>query len=60
MYRGRHTNTVVYRCDFCEKEFHRILAYEKHRVTHTGGEVAIRCTQGNCDFTYSEMLQLKV
>lgn len=51
---------VIYRCEFCQKGFYRILAYEKHRATHTGVAAAVRCTQGDCDFTYSDMTQLKV
>ena len=35
-HRNRYNNVVVYRCDFCHKGFRRILAYEKHRATHTG------------------------
>lgn len=58
--RARHSNVVIYRCEFCQKGFYRILAYEKHRATHTGVAAAVRCTQGDCDFTYSDMTQLKV
>jgi hypothetical protein len=49
-----------YRCEFCQKVFFRVLAYEKHRATHTGVAAAIKCNQPNCDFTYSDMMQLKV
>ncbi|KAI9565271.1 hypothetical protein GHT06_009056 [Daphnia sinensis] len=57
--RTRHSSVVIYRCEFCQKGFYRILAYEKHRATHTGVAAAVRCTQGDCDFTYSDMTQLK-
>ncbi|XP_046452636.1 uncharacterized protein LOC124200445 isoform X2 [Daphnia pulex] len=52
---------IGYRCEYCGKEFcqGRILAYEKHLTTHTGISAAIRCTQPDCEFTYSDMTQLK-
>ncbi|XP_059351186.1 uncharacterized protein LOC130696249 isoform X2 [Daphnia carinata] len=52
---------IGYRCEYCGKEFcqGRILAYEKHLTTHTGVCAAIPCTQPGCDFTYSDMTQLK-
>uniref|UniRef100_A0A0P5C0S7 Zinc finger protein n=1 Tax=Daphnia magna TaxID=35525 RepID=A0A0P5C0S7_9CRUS len=52
---------IGYRCEYCGKEFcqGRILAYEKHLTTHTGVSAAIPCTQPGCDFTYSDMTQLK-
>ncbi|EFX82132.1 hypothetical protein DAPPUDRAFT_195595 [Daphnia pulex] len=52
---------IDYRCEYCGKEFcqGRILAYEKHLTTHTGIPAAIRCTQPDCEFTYSNLMQLK-
>ncbi|KAI9554433.1 hypothetical protein GHT06_019705 [Daphnia sinensis] len=52
---------IGYRCEYCGKEFcqGRILAYEKHLTTHTGVSAAIPCPQPGCDFTYSDMTQLK-
>ena len=58
--RAKHSSVVIYRCEFCQRGFYRILAYEKHRATHTGIAASVRCSQGNCDFTYSDMTQLKV
>ena len=58
--RNKHSNVVIYRCEFCQKGFYRVLAYEKHRATHTGVAAAVPCSQSNCDFTYSDMTQLKV
>ena len=49
-----------YRCEFCQKEFCRVLAFERHRSTHTGKAVAVPCSQPNCDFTYSCLKELKV
>lgn len=57
--RAKHSSVVIYRCEFCQRGFYRILAYEKHRATHTGIAASVRCSQGNCDFTYSDMTQLK-
>ena len=55
-------NEVIYRCEFCQKTFRRVLTYEKHRVTHTGEPVAIRirCPVINCEFTYSARTDLQV
>ncbi|XP_046451608.1 uncharacterized protein LOC124199728 isoform X1 [Daphnia pulex] len=52
---------IDYRCEYCGKEFcqGRMLAYEKHLTTHTGIPAAIRCTQPDCEFTYSNLMQLK-
>ena len=50
----------MYHCEFCQKRFCRVLAFEKHRATHTGLPVAVRCGQVDCDFTYSSVLQRKV
>ena len=57
--RNTHSNLVIYRCEFCQKGFYRILAYEKHRATHTGVAAAVPCAQPDCSFTYSDMTQLK-
>lgn len=58
--RTKNSNVVIYRCEFCQKGFYRVLAYEKHRATHTGIAAAVPCSQSDCDFTYSDMTQLKV
>ncbi|EFX72548.1 hypothetical protein DAPPUDRAFT_308202 [Daphnia pulex] len=50
---------LSYHCEFCQKQFWRLLTYEKHRATHTGEAVAVRCAHPNCDFTYSDTQQLK-
>ncbi|XP_046452642.1 uncharacterized protein LOC124200448 isoform X2 [Daphnia pulex] len=53
------TAKLSYHCEFCQKQFWRLLTYEKHRATHTGEAVAVRCAHPNCDFTYSDTQQLK-
>ena len=57
--RRKDSRVVSYRCEFCQKDFFRVLTYEKHRAMHTGVAAAVPCSQSNCNFTYSEMVQLK-